>query len=87
MLSTMAIIMPSLIRERQSKTVSPKESSKNKGGAVSDKDFLLRQITVIKDTVNIMLKNAKYGNHQDFLKNARRIFDAASRLELHLDID
>ncbi len=63
------------------------EPRKDKEKSVSDKDFLKRQIFVIKETVNVMLKNAKYGNQQDFLKNARRIYDAASKLELHLDMD
>ncbi|HJU13688.1 MAG TPA: hypothetical protein VJ792_04460 [Candidatus Nitrosotalea sp.] len=62
-------------------------ASKKNEKPSSDKDFLKRQIAVIKETVNVMLKNAKYGNHEDFLKNARRIYDAASKLELHLDID
>lgn len=66
----------------------PNSESGRKGAkAASDKDFLKRQISVIKETVSDMLKNAKYGNYQDFLKNARRIYDAASKLEIHLDTD
>lgn len=60
----------------------PKKKTEN-----SERDFSKRQISVIKETVNIMLKNAKYGNHQDFLKNMRKIFDAASKLELQLEIE
>ena len=51
----------------------------------SEWDFTKRQITVIKETVNAILKNAKYGNNEDFLKNMRRIYDAASKLELQLE--
>lgn len=66
--------------------MSKSQSGKNEKPS-SDRDFLKRQISVIKETVNTMLKNAKYGNNQDFLKNARKIYDAASKLELHLAID
>lgn len=52
---------------------------------VSEREFSKKQISVIKNTVDIMLKNAKYGNHQDFLKNIRKIYDAASKLELQLE--
>ena len=59
------------------------QAGKDKGS--SDKDAMMRQITVIKETVNTILNNAKYGNNQDFLKNMRRIYDAASKLELELE--
>ena len=58
---------------------------KNKEKKDSEYDFSKRQISVIKDTVNTMLKNAKYGNNADFLKNMRKIHDAASKLELQLE--
>lgn len=52
----------------------------------SDYDLLLKkQVSVIKDTIGVMLKNAKYGNHQDFLQNTRRINDAASKIEVQLN--
>ncbi len=65
-------------------SIKPK---KNNEKMASDKDFSMKQISVIKNTVNVMLKNAKYGNHQDFLKNMRKIYDAASKLELQLEND
>lgn len=65
---------------------TPRTTKSNKKMA-SDRDFSKKQISVIKDTVNIMLKNAKYGNHQDFLKNIKKIYDAASKLELQLEND
>lgn len=61
------------------------KAKKSKEKVDSEKDFSKRQITVIKETVNMMLKNAKYGNNEDFLKNMRRIYDAASKLELQLE--
>ncbi len=63
-------------------TARPKKSKEKLD---SEHDFSKRQVTVIKETVNLMLKNAKYGNNQDFLKNMRRIYDAASKLELQLE--
>jgi nucleotide-binding universal stress UspA family protein len=50
-----------------------------------ENNFSLRkQVSIIKDTISVMLKNAKYGNHQDFLQNIRRINDAASRIDVQL---
>ncbi|MDE1830191.1 MAG: hypothetical protein KGI25_07695 [Thaumarchaeota archaeon] len=65
--------------------MSTPKPKKNKEKIDSEHDFSKRQITVIKETVNTMLKNAKYGNNQDFLRNMRRIYDAASKIELQLE--
>ena len=61
----------------------PKTKKRNDEIA-SEREFSKKQISVIKNTVDIMLKNAKYGNYQDFLKNIRKIYDAASKLERQL---
>lgn len=45
---------------------------------------LRKQVSIIKNTIGIMLKNAKYGNHQDFLQNIKRINDATSRIDVQL---
>ncbi|MFZ1076820.1 MAG: hypothetical protein WAN47_05260, partial [Nitrosotalea sp.] len=45
---------------------------------------LRKQVSIIKNTIGVMLKNAKYGNHQDFLQNIKRINDAASRIDVQL---
>lgn len=65
--------------------MSTPRPKKNKSKTDSELDISKRQIAVIKETVNTMLKNAKYGNNEDFLKNMRRIYDAASKLELQLE--
>ncbi len=46
---------------------------------------LKKQVSTIKNTIDVMLKNAEYGNHQNFLQNIRRISDAASKIELQLN--
>ena len=73
------------MRKGQSTHMSASRPKKNKEKIDSERDFSKRQISVIIETVNAMLKNAKYGNNQDFLKNMRRIYDAASKLELQLE--
>lgn len=45
---------------------------------------LRKQVSIIKNTIGVMLKNAKYGNHQDFLQNIKRINDASSRIDVQL---
>ncbi len=45
---------------------------------------LRKQVSIIKNTIGVMLKNAKYGSHQDFLQNIKRINDAASRIDVQL---
>jgi len=73
------------IRTVKDTTVKDSKTKKTDVKTASEREFSKKHISVIKNTVDIMLKNAKYGNHQGFLKNIRKIYDAASKLELQLE--
>lgn len=45
---------------------------------------LKKQISVIRNAVDTILKNAKYGNYHNFLPDVQRIDRAASKMSLHL---
>ena len=53
---------------------------------MTDRDLVLKkQVSSIKDVANAMIKNAEYGNQQNFNQNIRKIRDVAVKLEQELD--
>ncbi len=53
---------------------------------MTDRDLRLKkQASAIKDVANIMIKNAEYGNQQNFNQNIKKIRDAAVKIEQELD--
>ncbi|HJT10054.1 MAG TPA: universal stress protein [Candidatus Nitrosotalea sp.] len=53
---------------------------------MTDLDLRLKkQVSAIKDVANIMIKNAEYGNQQNFNQNIKKIRDAAVTIGQELD--